>query len=82
MHKMLNIEITKMDGTFESQTESVESTNHRENFQLSEVTDKCQFCDRNQCPIPESKHWIGKLSFFLLDRADLRDDTFCKVKSF
>ena len=32
MHKMLNIEITKMDEVFESQTESVESTNHCENF--------------------------------------------------
>ena len=29
---MVNIEITKIDGAFESQTENVESANHCKNF--------------------------------------------------
>ena len=64
-HKMFNIQITKMDRAFESQTEKVESINHCENFQQTEVTDKHWFCDRNQSPIPESEHGNGKnLSFW------------------
>ena len=40
---MFNIEITKMEQAFESQTESVESINHWENFQQTEVTGNTGF---------------------------------------
>ena len=65
MHKMLNIEITKIDGTFWSQTGTDQSL--RKLFiYFFEATHKCQFPDRNQCPIHEQKNNI--LIFFRFEK--------------
>ena len=76
MHKMLNIEITKIDGTFWSQTGTDQSL-RRLFIYFFEATHKCQFSDRNQCPIHEKKNYIGYNIFW-----DSRSDTFCGFKSF
>ena len=67
MHKMLNIEITKIDGSFWSQTGTDQSL--RKLFiYFFEATQKCQFSERNECPIHEKKNYIRTLYFLRFEK--------------